>query len=58
MGNFFYDEQDELAETLDQQAEKKAEFCLVTGIAPSEYEELTIREIEAFVRVYKRLHKN
>jgi hypothetical protein len=36
---------DEYAEAL----EAKAEFCLVTGVAPSEYDRLTADEVEAFI---------
>lgn len=32
-----------------EQAVAKAEFCLATGIAPSEYDQLTQHEIKAFV---------
>lgn len=35
--------------------EDKAEFCLVTGVAPSEYDLLTDDEREAFVRTANRL---
>lgn len=33
----------------------KAEFCLTTGIAPSEYDRLTDAEIDAFIRAHNRL---
>ena len=35
---------------------EKAEFVLKTGIAPSEYDQLTQVEIEAFVRVFNKLN--
>ncbi len=35
--------------------EDKAEFCLVTGVAPSEYDLLTDDEREAFIRIANRL---
>lgn len=28
---------------------EKARFCLATGVQPSEYDQLTVREIDAFV---------
>lgn len=41
-----------------EQAKAKANFCLVTGVAPSEYDELTNVEIDEFYKEYKRLHKS
>lgn len=35
----------------------KAHFCLVTGIAPSEYDLLTEAEVEAFIKTWNRLNK-
>lgn len=35
--------------------EFKADFCLKTGIAPTEYDALTDEEVEAFVQAYNRL---
>lgn len=32
----------------------KAEFCLATGVAPSEYDNLTDDEVDAFVEVYEK----
>lgn len=36
---------------------EKAEFCLKTGIAPSEYDMLTDVEIAAFVNMFNKLNK-
>lgn len=35
----------------------KAEFCLHIGIAPSEYDGLTLRERNAFVRVHNKMNQ-
>lgn len=35
--------------------ERKANFCLVLGIAPSEYDALTEDEVEAFLAEHERL---
>lgn len=43
-----------LEETEDA-LEDKALFCLKTGMAPSEYDNLTDRELAAFVKVFNRL---
>jgi exonuclease I len=37
--------------------EDQAEFCLATGIAPSEYKNLTINEKAAFIKVHNRNNK-
>jgi hypothetical protein len=34
----------------EAQAERMARFCLATGIAPSEYKDLTLEEVRAFVK--------
>lgn len=31
-------------------AQAKADFCLATGVSPSEYDQLTQYEINAFIR--------
>jgi len=36
------------------QAKAKAEFCLATGVQPSEYDGLTQYEIEAFIEQHNR----
>lgn len=36
----------------EEEARAKAEFCLITGIAPSEYDALTDLEIHAFIEVH------
>lgn len=46
-----YADPDQIAE---EQARAKAEFCLATGIPPSEYDSLTQVEISAFVRQANR----
>ena len=44
---------------LRQQAKEKAQFCLATGIAPSEYDQLTQIEIAAFIDEFnKRAARN
>jgi hypothetical protein len=35
----------------------KASWCLVTGIAPSEYDRLTLTEIDAFIEEVNRRRK-
>lgn len=45
----------DLAEILRDQAKAKAEFCLATGVQPSEYDGLSQIEIDAFV---KQANKN
>lgn len=32
----------------------KAEFCIATGVQPSEYDRLTVREVDAFIEVANR----
>lgn len=34
-----------------------AEFCVATGMSPSEYKALTIDEVNAFGVVYERMNK-
>lgn len=36
----------------------KAMFCLVTGIAPSEYDGLTDDELDAFIEAHNDLHRS
>ncbi len=45
----------DVAEEYAEALEAKAEFCLVTGVAPSEYDLLTDDEREAFIRTANRL---
>lgn len=51
MGAFFdaYNENELLDDVLKDQASEKAKFCLATGVQPSEYDNLTQYEINAFV---------
>lgn len=42
---------------LEACAYEKAEFCLATGIAPSEYDNLTQVEVEAFIKVFNKMNK-
>ena len=35
----------------------KAEFCLKTGIQPSEFDAMTDQEVDAFVEAFNRLAK-
>jgi len=44
----------EYADLLETQAKMKAEFCLRLGVAPSEYDNLTQLEIEAFIEEFNR----
>lgn len=45
---------DARTEVADAQ-EFKAEFCLKTGMAPSEFDALTDQELDAFVEAFNRL---
>ncbi len=36
---------------------EKAKFCLRVGIAPSEYDRLTRREVVAFTEQHNELHR-
>lgn len=38
-----------------RQLEEKAEFCLATGIAPSEYDAFTDDEREVFIDTFNRI---
>lgn len=42
---------------MDEAARAKAQFCLALDIAPSEYDKLTAREVQAFIKVGKKLKK-
>lgn len=44
-------------EELESCAREKAEFCIVTGIAPSEYDKMTGIELEQFTKVWNKIHK-
>lgn len=44
-----YDEESEYLDVLKERAKEKAKFCLATGVQPSEYDELTQIEINAFI---------
>lgn len=39
----------------DELLREKAEFCLSTGIAPSEYDAMTDREREMFITTWNRI---
>lgn len=41
-----------------EQADRKARFCLATGVAPSEYDRLTQWEIEAFADAVQEREKH
>lgn len=41
----------------EQHAYAKANFCLKTGIAPSEYDNLSLREIRIFIEVANEMAK-
>lgn len=38
----------------EEELVRKAEFCLATGIAPSEYDAMTEDELAVFIEVYNR----
>lgn len=42
---------------MEARADDKAKFCLRTGVAPSEYDNLYDYEVEAFVRQYNKMQK-
>ncbi len=39
----------------DEQLERRAEVCLRTGLAPSEYDRMTDHEINVWIAVHNRL---
>ena len=41
----------------ESRAKDKAWFCLSTGVQPSEYDQMTVTEVEAFVAVQKKMNK-
>lgn len=53
----WYDEEEELHDTIRDQAKRKAQFCLATGVQPSEYDNLTTIEINEFIREANRRSK-
>ena len=57
MAEFHYDPDEEYLDLLKSQAKAKAEFCLATGIPPSEYDELTQIEINEFIKEANRRAK-
>jgi hypothetical protein len=46
-----------LEQIAEEQAADKARFCLATGVAPSEYDNLTQTEINAFIKEANRRSK-
>lgn len=36
--------------------DEQAEFCLITGVQPSEYDRLNRAQLDAFMRAHRRLH--
>lgn len=44
-------------ESLRDLLEEKAEFCLSTGIAPSEYDAFTDEEREVFIETWNRIQR-
>lgn len=52
-----YDPAQLALEAMQESARKKAEFCLATGVQPSEYDELTMIEIEEFIKAANRRNK-
>ena len=59
MDAFFpsFDRNELLAELTREHAKQKAQFCLATGVQPSEYDELTQIEINAFIAEANRRAK-
>lgn len=59
MDEFFpaFDRDEIMGDLLREHAKQKAQFCLATGISPSEYEELTQIEINAFIAEANRRAK-
>lgn len=57
MAELWYDPAEEYIELLEAQAKEKAQFCLATGVQPSEYDELTQYEINAFIKEANRRAK-
>lgn len=43
--------------TAEEALRKKAEFCLGLGIAPSEYDRMSLAEVNAFVEVHNEIQK-
>lgn len=41
-----------------ERAKEKADFCLATGVAPSEYDNLTQYEINAFIEVANKRNQS
>lgn len=41
----------------EERAQRKAEFCLATGVQPSEYEVLTGYEVAAFIEAHNKASK-
>lgn len=48
---------EDVLDIMEDQAEEMAWFCLGTGIAPSEYRQLTRIEVAAFVKVQTKMNK-
>lgn len=46
-----------MSQQRDEAAREKAEFCLRLGIAPSEYDQLTQAEVNAFIEVFNEMHR-
>lgn len=44
-----------MPEGLDADLRRKAEFCLLTGVQPSEYDAMTDDEVDAFIEVANEL---
>lgn len=41
-----------------QQARFMANFCLATGVQPSEFKQLTMVEVQAFIDEYERMNED
>ena len=58
-GRFFpsYNAKELKEDAIRESAKHKARFCLATGIAPSEYDNLTLVEVEEFSKELERQNR-
>lgn len=52
------DDLDPEVAALDEHYQKQALFCLRTGVAPSEYDRMGLRQIEVWEAVLEALQRN
>lgn len=36
---------------------EKAEFCMRTGVSPTEYDNMTLKELSAWIQVHNKIQK-